>query len=770
VPYSIYAPNAGNAVTAGSVAAAGISGTIAASQLAANVLTNGATGVALAGTFSGNGGNLTGLNASAFASGTLPLAQLPSAVVTNGYAYAIMTNSVTAGGYQYGTPDYSEWPDGWNTWFADGIGVSEAGIAAAIAQMKAAGLDKLGFTTISMDEGVISNRDANGLPMMDGNKFPHGFPWLCHFIITNGFKVGIYAVVTNQVGLAADNNNYFIFGAEDVGANYFVTNGVTYFKIDAPLPLVQYGVSDWPNEAEYGTGRPLAPMANPWDASYYRFVTQVRNAASQPVFFNASAIFDMNGHIAPNIKYLLNSYRLTQNITTNSLGMHIVGGDMVGADKPLVFWNWAWLNAVDAGHLVGGWFFPDFDSEWGNLLSDAQSHFYAAAMFGDIFQFGTGGNPVFGSPYGGWSHNFTNEFGNPLLKQIRARQTTVRFMYQTNGCYIFAKDNRAGGLDVLALNENYTTIQGGNGSSTEQTSDPGYTGAQQYTNNFSYQGTNYQYVFCATNVFLDFNRLGLSSPNCIVTTVDNGGASVYATGGLNELMLAAGAELYTINPVTAFPQAAAGVRDLTREHFFQFYSTDAYTTEPVYGAFSGNPPKFGNTFVEGIQLGDRTGFVSWGINGATSFTTLTGVNGYGDRYGGQMTFLLDGVPVYQSPAITTGYTNLTISFAPTNQIFTIVFTNRNFLGNPQFNYGNYVLTASAGGSLLVTNGQPSVSFGGLTLSGGHLTGGTIGGNGAGLTNLNADAIAGGLTTNIVVTTPTGISTLYFTNGILRAVH
>ncbi|MDB6024979.1 MAG: hypothetical protein JWM68_1202, partial [Verrucomicrobiales bacterium] len=48
--------------------------------------------------------------------------------------------------------------------------------------------------------------------------------------------------------------------------------------------------------------------------------------------------------------------------------------------------------------------------------------------------------------------------------------------------------------------------------------------------------------------------------------------------------------------------------------------------------------------------------------------------------------------------------------------------------------------------------------------------GTFTGNGGGLTNLNANSIVGGLTTNLSVTTPTGTKTLFFTNGVLRAVQ
>jgi trimeric autotransporter adhesin len=74
-PYAIYAPNAGSAATAttagtaNAVAAANITGTILPAQLSATVVTNNETGVTLGGTFTGNGANLTNLNASQLASG-----------------------------------------------------------------------------------------------------------------------------------------------------------------------------------------------------------------------------------------------------------------------------------------------------------------------------------------------------------------------------------------------------------------------------------------------------------------------------------------------------------------------------------------------------------------------------------------------------------------------------------------------------------------------------------------------------------------------------
>ena len=71
-PYAIFANTASN-----------VSGTISAAQLPASVLTNGASGVNLSGTFSGDGSGLTGLNAVNL-TGTVPAGSLGNAALLNG--------------------------------------------------------------------------------------------------------------------------------------------------------------------------------------------------------------------------------------------------------------------------------------------------------------------------------------------------------------------------------------------------------------------------------------------------------------------------------------------------------------------------------------------------------------------------------------------------------------------------------------------------------------------------------------------------------------
>ena len=56
-------------------------------------------------------------------------------------------------------------------------------------------------------------------------------------------------------------------------------------------------------------------------------------------------------------------------------------------------------------------------------------------------------------------------------------------------------------------------------------------------------------------------------------------------------------------------------------------------------SLNGSVPHIGGQSVTGLQLGDSTSsYVTWGINGASSFTALTGVDGYGHNYGGHLTF------------------------------------------------------------------------------------------------------------------------------------
>jgi len=92
-PYAIFANTASNLL--GTLPAAQLSGTLATVQLPANVVTNGASGLNLTGTFSGNGAGLTSLSASQLTSGTVSDSVLSPDVSKNPDAYTVAwtTNS-----------------------------------------------------------------------------------------------------------------------------------------------------------------------------------------------------------------------------------------------------------------------------------------------------------------------------------------------------------------------------------------------------------------------------------------------------------------------------------------------------------------------------------------------------------------------------------------------------------------------------------------------------------------------------------------------------
>jgi len=674
-PYAIYSANAGSAATANTAVTAGTASS-ANSVAAANIV------------------------------GTVQLTQLPAGVVTNG-SPVLSVNPISAASAGNGYMDYSQMPDGWNSWFYCGTSIDENIVTNVLAQLKLYGMDKLGFTTLSLDGYDFTNRDANGIPMVDGTRFPHGFPWLCNYVHTNGFKIGIYGVLTNNAGFSGESSDYYIFGAEDAGAAYFISNHVDYFKIDGPIGILnKYGISVWPNEWDPIAEQVVPPIFNTLDESYLRFVMDLKQAP-YPIFINSGTVPDTNGNIPPNLSRLLTSWRMTgyTGYKDKLLGLSM-NGDIAGPFSPLMLWSWVQGDAPLYGRM-NDYFYPDFDSEFGYLASDMQRHFYTSAFFGSIFQMG-----AFLNPQAGY-HNFTNEFASPIFKQIRSRKTIPHYACTTNGCVIYSKDNQSGGLDVLVLNENYNEFPGGDGSSIDSQVDR--WGLFGFTNSFNYKLTNFALTFYATNCTLDFGVLGLSSSNVVITSAENG-AQLYATATFSPLVFAAGARLYTMTPTMNFPtpqNVVNGVRDLTFEPWFMYWTTNNYGSESIFGSFQGNPPAMGGT-VQGMEL-QWESQITWGINGAASFTAKVGVDDYGDGIGSQPFFYVDGQRV-MSPTFTSGYTNLIINFSPTNQAFSIYCPNNNcYFGNPQFNYSSPA-SAVAGG--ITTN----ILMGGHTF---YITNGAI---------------------------------------------
>jgi lysophospholipase L1-like esterase len=94
VPDAVFANTASNLL--GTLSTAQLNGLVAATQLPTNVVTNGASGLNLTGTFNGNGAGLTGLNATQLASGAVSDSLLPPDVAKNNDAYTVTwaTNAI----------------------------------------------------------------------------------------------------------------------------------------------------------------------------------------------------------------------------------------------------------------------------------------------------------------------------------------------------------------------------------------------------------------------------------------------------------------------------------------------------------------------------------------------------------------------------------------------------------------------------------------------------------------------------------------------------
>ena len=175
-PYALFAANAAAAATAGSVAAANLTGTLDPAQLPASVVTN------------GDGLIRNGQNS-----------------LTVGQTTLVSTNDWQPYITNYATP-----PLGVSTWVALGTWYhpetfTESNTLYLAHMYVTNGLLAAGWNTFSLDDCWQQTNLVDGLMVADTNRFPHGMTWLVSQIKAMGYSnVGTYMAVGQPIG----TNNY----------------------------------------------------------------------------------------------------------------------------------------------------------------------------------------------------------------------------------------------------------------------------------------------------------------------------------------------------------------------------------------------------------------------------------------------------------------------------------------------------------------------------------------------------------------------------------
>lgn len=82
---------------------------------------------------------------------------------------------------------------GWASWNCFRTNITEEGLKTQIDALKAAGLDKYGYTYFNIDDGFFGGRDKDGILQFHKERFPNGIKVIADYAHENGLKAGIYS-------------------------------------------------------------------------------------------------------------------------------------------------------------------------------------------------------------------------------------------------------------------------------------------------------------------------------------------------------------------------------------------------------------------------------------------------------------------------------------------------------------------------------------------------------------------------------------------------
>jgi alpha-galactosidase len=120
-------------------------------------------------------------------------------------------------------------PMGWNSWNVFTNTLDEKLVMETADAMVSTGMRDLGYQYINMDDyWHAPSRDADGKPVADPNKFPHGIKWLADYVHSKGLKLGIYS----DAGDKTCGKCFGGFQHEEIDAKVYAEWGIDLLKYD----------------------------------------------------------------------------------------------------------------------------------------------------------------------------------------------------------------------------------------------------------------------------------------------------------------------------------------------------------------------------------------------------------------------------------------------------------------------------------------------------------------------------------------------------------
>ncbi len=153
-------------------------------------------------------------------------------------------------------------PMGWNSWNKFACNVSEDLIRQTADAMVKSGMKDAGYQYVNIDDCWLKQRDQQGNPVPDPERFPSGMKAVGEYIHSLGLKFGIYS----DAGIHTCEGRPGARGYEFQDARQYAAWGVDYLKLDWCSTSTQDGPSSYAlmRQALDLSGRPIVLSICEW--------------------------------------------------------------------------------------------------------------------------------------------------------------------------------------------------------------------------------------------------------------------------------------------------------------------------------------------------------------------------------------------------------------------------------------------------------------------------------------------------------------------------